>query len=76
MQAYSKKADKAFCNYYGAPLSSIKKEPSPYEHHYLNAVFHILLNLEGQGFGYECLTQRFIKLCKIEIVNIFTNYIL
>ncbi|CAI2365940.1 unnamed protein product [Moneuplotes crassus] len=62
MLAYSKKTKKAICNYYGAPLTSIKKEPNPYEHHYLNAVFHLLLNLEGQAVGYETLTERLVNL--------------
>ena len=67
MQAYNKKTGKAYLDYYGAPLTSIKKEPNPYEHHYFNAAIHILLNLEGQGFGNACLREKLIDLCKQNI---------
>jgi len=64
MKTYSKKGTSALSNYYGAPLTSVKKEPNPYEHHYINAIFHILLNIDGQTFGNPSLRENLINLCK------------
>ncbi|CAI2366164.1 unnamed protein product [Moneuplotes crassus] len=62
MKAYKEKTNNPFCNYYGPPLATPGKEPNPYEHFYLNSVFHILMNLEGQDFEGTSLREKILNL--------------
>lgn len=47
MQDYKVKSKKVYCNYFGPPLTTPKKEPDPFQHHYvrdkaINADFGVL----------------------------------
>lgn len=45
-----------------------KTEPNPYQHHYINAVYHLLFNIDGQGYldgkndAYVCLKMKLINM--------------
>ena len=52
-------------------MTSIRKEPSPYDHHYLNALIHILINIDGQTFSDHCFTDKLVGLCKQFLITSF-----
>lgn len=73
MKSYKKRSGMSYCNYFSPPLSTPKKEPDPLQHHYVNAIFNLLLNLDGQGMlegnadAYDCLNLQIIDLRKLII---------